>query len=457
MRLRLFQSVLPLFAAVCVFLSFSAHAQQPEIADKIVAVVGKSRIILKSELENQLAQARQENPGLSDTVACNFLQQMMMNKLLMEQAERDSVVISEEDVEGTLENRLRYFVRMYGSKEKLEQMSGKTVYQIKEENREAIKEEMLAQKMQGQLLQNVKITPAEVRAFYEKIPKDSLPFFPASVEVGQIVIDPAVSPELDQYARKKLEDIRKQIVTDGKSFEAMAGLYSDDPGSRDNGGDLGQVSRGDMVPEFSAAAWRLQNGEISPIVKTKFGYHVIQMIRRQGDQAQMRHILIRPERSSGDFQKALTKLDSVRSQLIAGTLSFSSAVGKYSTDDQSKVTGGMIADQTTGSSQMEVEKLDPSLALMIDSLKPGSYSQPQVFTTQSGERSCRIVYMRSRTEPHKANLKDDYNKIQDVALGQKKNEHLQRWLIEKIPTYYIKIDPQYGSCGTLKQWTAKTE
>lgn len=395
---------------------------------------------------------RQQDPSFADSNKCGLLQQIMLEKLLVEQAERDSVIVSEEEVEGTLENRIRYFVRMYGSKERLEQASGKTIYQIKDENRETIKETMLAERVQNSIVQNVKVTPSEVRAFYAAIPQDSLPFFPATVEIGQIVIDPPISPELDTYARQKIVAIRERVTTGGESFETVAGLESSDPGSRDNGGDLGTVNRNELVPEFSAAAWRLQPGEISPIVKTKFGYHIIQMIQRQGDNAHLRHVLIPIQRSSADYRAALKKLDSVRSLLVAGTMTFPAAVGKFSTDDQSKLTGGMMTDPQSGSTRLPIESLDAGTALLLDSLQPGVFTQPQLFTTQTGEKSARIVWMKSRTEPHKANLSDDYNRLQEVALAQKKNKKLESWLAEKLPTYYVRLAPEYAGCSEMARW-----
>ncbi len=441
-----------LFVWVLLAVSAPLFAQDKAAADKIIAVVGKSRIVLASDFEVEVARQKAENPAFTDSMRCLLLEQMLIRKLLIEQAERDSVMVSAEEIDANIENRMRHYIRAYGSKERLEEVAGKTVYQIKEDFRDAIGEQMIADKMQGTLLSNVKITPAEVRNFYEKMPKDSLPFFPATVEMGQIVVDPAVSPELDAYARQKLEDIRKQIVDEGKSFETMAGLYSDDPSGRDNGGDLGTMRRNDFVPEFSAAAFRLQNGEISPIVKTRFGYHIVQMVSRQGEQAHLRHILIRPERSSADFRAALARLDSVRAQLIAGTIKFSEAVAKYSTDDAAKMTGGMVLDPVTGSSRLEVERLEPALALMVDSLAPGMYSQPQVFTKETGENSTRIVFMRSRTEPHKANLVDDYARIQEVALEQKKQQEMEKWVERRLPTYYIRIAPEYRTCPDLEAW-----
>lgn len=435
-------------------------AQQAKNADRIIAIVGKNRIVLQSELDQQAQQAAQDqNSGttLNDSLRCLLFQQMIMNKMLVEQAERDSLLVSPEEVDGMLDNRIRYFIRLYGSKEKLEAASGKTVYQLKDDYRDVIKEQMMADKVKAKLLENVRVTPADVTAFYNKIPKDSLPLFPATVEVGEIVIDPPVNPELDEYAREKIADIRKQIVTDGKSFETMAGLYSEDPGSRDNGGLYKEVTRdGGFAPEFVNAAFRLQDGEISPIVKTKFGYHIIQMVKRKGDQVDLRHILIMPQHTDADYKKATEKLDSVRSLIVAGKMTFQAAVGKYSTDENSKMTGGMITNPQTGSAQLEVDQLDPQIALMIDSLKPGAISQPQIFKSPTGELSTRIVMLKTRTDPHKANLKDDYSKVKNVAKAQKEQEAIDAWIKEKLPTYYLKIDPEYKDCAGLKKWQIET-
>jgi peptidyl-prolyl cis-trans isomerase SurA len=387
-----------------------------------------------------------------------MLQQMILRKMLVEQAERDSVMVTEDDVEGQLDNRVRYFIQLYGSKEKLEQLSGKTVYQMKEENRELIREQMVAEKMQGTILENVKITPAEVEAFFKKIPVDSLPFFPASVELGQIVVDPPVSAEMNDYARQKLEGIRNEIISGAKTFELAAGFYSDDPGSRDNGGRYDGITRnGAWAPEFVAATFKLQNGEISPVFKTKFGYHIIQMINRKGDEADVRHILIKPNLTSGDYQKALNTLDSIRNLLVTGKMTFQEAVGKFSTDEAAKRTGGMVADPNTGNTMLDITKLDAGMVFILDSLKPGEYSQPQIFLTDQKEKSCRIVYLRTRTSPHKANTVEDYSRIQEVALSQKKQLKMHDWATNKLPTFYLKIAPEYQNCPGLKEWKIGSE
>lgn len=422
--------------------------------DKIIGVVGKSRIILQSEVDQQVASALQTDPTLGENVKCDIVEQMVLQKLLVEQAGRDSIEVSAEEVESTLENRVRYFIMQYGSKEKVEELSGKTIYQLKEENREITEEMLLSERMQSGILETVKVTPVEVKRFYDNIPVDSLPFFPATVEMGQIVIDPAVSPELDTYARKSLEEIRNKIVNEGADFEIQAGIESHDPGTRDEGGMMRGITRkgGGLVTEFVVAAFKLQNGEISPVFRTRFGYHIIQMVNRKGDEADVRHILKQPERTTADFNNALARLDSIRTELVNGKINFGQAVGKFSTDELSNRTGGMITDQQ-GGTVLEVEDLDPAVALMLDTLKPGNYSAPMVYTNARGERSCRIVYLKSLTAPHKANLQEDYSRIQFAAMQKKKGEHMQNWVREKAPGFYIKIDPEYKQCPNLQIYT----
>jgi peptidyl-prolyl cis-trans isomerase SurA len=304
--------------------------------------------------------------------------------------------------------------------------------------------------MQQTILANIKITPQEVKAFYDKIPVDSLPYFPSMLEVGQIVFKPNVNKEVEQYAITTLEDIRKDIISGKASFDIMAGIHSQDPGSKDNGGDLGIIGRDDLVPEFAAAAFRLQNGEISPIVKTKFGFHIVQMVNRQGEKAKLRHILIKPLITSDMVKEVMGKADSVRANLIAGKLRFAEAVGKYTSDDQTKITGGMFTDPQTNGSSISPDLLEPSVALLTNDMKTGEFSKPEEFVDQqSGDRLVRIVYLKNRTEPHRANLREDYSRIQMVALEQKKTDVLQKWITDKLSDFYIKIDDNYASCSNL--------
>jgi peptidyl-prolyl cis-trans isomerase SurA len=440
-----------LIAALFSF-KFNLAIAQPENLDKIVAIVG-DKIILRSELDASIEDYKRENPTVDENLQCLLLDQYMAQKVLIEQAGRDSVIVSDEEIEGNLDNRIRYFVSQYGSEEKLEEMAGKSVYQLKDDYRIMFRDKLTADRMQQTIMGNVKITPQEVRVFYDKIPKDSLPFFPSMLEVGQIVFRPEINKEVEQYAIEKLEGIRKEIMTGKSSFDVLAGVYSEDPGSRDNGGDLGIRGRDELVPEFAAAAFKLQNGEISPIVKTSFGFHIIQMVNRQGEKAKLRHILIKPLITSDMVKVTLQKADSVRSNLVAGKILFSAAVGKYTTDDATKITGGMFTDPQTGGSLIVPESLEPSVALLVNDMKIGEFAQPAEFIDpQGGDKLVRIIYLKNRTEPHRANLRDDYSRIQQVAFTEKQNKYLQTWLDEKLSGFYIKIDDTYKDCKELSKW-----
>jgi len=424
---------------------------QRQVADKIIGQVG-NKIILQSDVEEALNQQRQSGAELPDSAKCDIFYTLMAQQILIEQAGRDSVIVTDEEVEGNLDNKIRGWIQQYGSKEAFEEASGgRTVYQLKEQYRQFFKDKAVAEKMQAQIMEKVKITPQEIEKFYKDLPQDSLPPYPATVEMGQIVITPQVDPEVDKIARDKLEGIRKEIVENGKSFATMAGIYSMD-GTRDNGGYM-NIHRKEVDQQFAAAAFRLQPGEISPVVKSKFGYHIIQMIARKGDEAELRHIIIVPEITNADLQKSLKKLDSVRADLVSGKITFSEAVGKYSTDEQSKMTGGMVYDNN-GSSVLAIEGMDREMAQAVGELKVGEYSQPQIFAEnpQMGSRSTRILYMKNRTDPHVLNLKDDYSKIQQAALSKKQSEYLNKWINERIGNYYIRIDSDYESCSEMKDW-----
>jgi len=424
---------------------------QQKAADKIIAIIG-NKIILQSELGTHIYMQKRDNPNISDSAICDIFHNMLAEKLLVEQAIRDSVIVDDAAVEGELDNRLRGYMADYGSKERMEEVLGKTIYQIKDENRQVIKDQLTAQKEQMTVMENVKITPEEVKVFFNTIPDAEKPLLPATVEMGQIVVKPDVDPELDKYAKDQLETIRKDIVENGKDFAVMAGIYSQDPGSKNTGGEY-KINRSGFDPAFVSAAYRLQPGEISPVIKSRFGYHIIKMEKRMGEEAIVKHILIRPEITSIDIQKTLAKLDTIKNNLDSGKITFQTAVAKYSTDDNSKMTGGMVYDPQSGGTLLPIEQLDPQMALEVEKLKIGQFSTPQVFTDpQTGDKSCRILYLKSRTDPHKANLKDDYNQIQSFALGKKKNEHLMKWIAEKLPTYYIKLDPAYKNCDLLKEW-----
>ncbi len=425
---------------------------QVQVANKIIGQVG-NKIILQSDLNELFNQEKQGKPNLAEDAKCGMFYNLLAQQILIEQAGRDSVIVTDEEVSSILDNRIRAMMQQYGSKEAFEEANGgRTIYQLKEEYRSFFKDKTVADKMQSQIMDKVKVTPQEINAFYQSLPQDSMPPFPATVEMGQIVIKPAVDPEVDQLAKEKLEGIRKEIVDNGKSFATMAGIYSMD-GTKDNGGEM-DITRKEVDPQFASAAYRLQPGEISPVIKSKFGYHIIQMVRRMGEEAKVRHIIIVPEVTNVDLQKGIKKLDSVRADLVSGKLSFAEAVGKYSTDEQSKMTGGMVYDNNTSSPILAIDGLDREMAQVVGELKVGEYSQPQIFVENpnTGSRATRILYMKNRTDPHLLNLKDDYGKIQQVALSKKQSEYIHKWINERIGTYYVKIAPEYQNCEELKEW-----
>jgi peptidyl-prolyl cis-trans isomerase SurA len=432
-----------------------SFAQQKKIvADKILGIVG-DKIILYSDIQNSIADIQRQGGTVPENAQCSILEQALVSKVLMLQAQKDSLPVTDEEVESDLDLRVREFIRTYGSQEEVEKLAGKTIYQIKDDARESVRENKLAQAMQRKIVENIRITPAEAKIYFDRIPKDSLPFFETEVEVGQIVLFPKASHDLEKYAFDELANYKKQIDAKIITFEQAAKRYSEDPGSKDRGG-MYQINRNEKSwdPVFMAAAFRLKDGEISPIIKTKFGYHLIQMVQRNGDDAMIRHILRIPPVTDDEINAGIAKLDSVRAKLIAGTIDFNTAAGRYSEDEAAKYAGPFI-QSGDGDTYNRIDELDKDVVAVLGKLKIGEFSQPTVFTEErSGKKGIRILYLKSRSEPHRMNLRDDYNKISQAALEEKKYQALDKWLRTHIPDYYIMIDPEAGTCTQLQKWTS---
>ena len=426
------------------------------VADKIAATVG-DRIIMYSDIKNTIADYARQGAEIPENAECLILDQAVLSKVLMQQAEKDSLPVTDEEVEADLELRVREFIRVYGTKDAVEQLAGKTIYQIKEDARESIKEKKLAEAMQRKIVENVKITPTEAKAFFDRIPKDSLPFYESELEVGQIVVYPQASRDLEKYVIDELNRYKQQVESKSAMFDQLAKLHSEDPGSKSRGGEY-QVNRTDKSwdPSFIAAAFRLKEGQVSPVVKTKFGYHIIQMVQRNGDEAVIRHILRTPPITDDETNASISKLDSVRAKLIAGTLNFNQAALKFSQDEQAKFAGPFFLGRD-GSSYVTIDELDKDVVAMLGKLKVGEYSQPVPFTDeQRGKKGVRIIYLKSRSEPHRMNIKDDYNKIAQHALEEKKAKVMDKWLSSKLPTYYIMVaDDLSASCTNVQKYLSK--
>lgn len=439
----------------------AASAQQKLIADKIIGVVG-DKIILKSDMDGALADQMHNSPdgNLVPDAACRTLEMLISQKVMVLQAERDSLPVSDGDVEAQMENRIRYFEQMYGTKEKMKEITGYSIYQLRERFRQPIKENLLAQAMRNKIIEPVKVTPSEVKRFYDAIPKDSLKFYESELEIGTIVLTPKATREMDQYAIERLLDFKKRVLNKESDFSSLAILYSEDPSVKDNKGIM-QLNRGDKNwdPEFMAASFRLKEGEISSPVKSQFGYHLIQMVKRAGDNISVQHILLRAAVTKSDLAANIAKLDSVRAGILAGKINFSEAVAKYSDAPSAKFDGGMLQSKTgDGSTLITIDQLDEpgerEIVMMLDTLKPGGISKPVQFTDETGRQAVRIVYLKSKSQPHRENLTDDYSRVQQRTLDIKRAEAINKWLIEKIPTFYVHVDDEYKNCNRISQWMA---
>lgn len=445
-------------SAICLAGAVVYAQPQKIVADKITAIVG-DKIILHSDIENAKADILRGGGTVPENADCSILEQALVSKILMLQAQKDSLPVTDEEVESELDQRIRYFISQYGSQAEVEKIAGKTIYQLKDDSRESVREKKLAEAEQKKLVDNINVTPTEVKAYFDRFPKDSLPFFESELEVGQIIIYPKPSRDLEQFMIDELNHYKQEIESKQITFQQAAKLYSEDPGSKDKGG-MYEIDRNEKSwdPAFVAAAFRLKEGEISPVIKSKFGYHIIQMVQRNGDIATVRHILRIPPVTDVEINAGLARLDSVRSKIIAGTIDFNSAAGKYSEDENAKYTGPYILSGD-GDTYNRIDELDKDVVAGLSKLKVGDISQPLAFTDErTGKKGVRLIYLKSRSEPHRMNLKDDYNKIKQAALEEKKYQALDKWLTAHIANYYIMIDPESAGCPQLQKWTnaAKT-
>lgn len=448
-----------IFLVVFVLLCKTAFSQ-PLLADKIVGIVD-DRIVQLSEIEAQYQQyTYQSTAPIPEDLKCQILDQFLTDKLLVRQAELDSVKITDDEVEQNLDMRIRSFANIAGSMEKLEQYYGKSIIEIKDEFRNDIREKILSDRERASIVKDLNVTPSEVVTFYNKIPKDSLPYFNAALEIGQLVIMPKVDEQVRAYAKQKINDLLIRIKK-GEDFAALASSYSDDPGSADQGGDLGFVNRGEMDPAFEAAAFALKTpNEISDIVESKFGFHIVQLVERRGDKIHIRHILIKPKITSYDIQKSGGHADSIYNLIESAKYSFEQAVSKFSDDDATRENGGMIENPSTGSTQFETADLgtyDQTLVPATDTLQVGAITRPMIFRTKQGETGFRMIYLKSKTRPHQANLHDDYDRIQQFATTQKQVDVITSWINEKIGKSYVFVANEYTNCTVIKKWISKEQ
>lgn len=442
-----------LLTMIMAFFAFlpSAVSQEEQVIDEIVAVVGKS-IVLESDIQNQYLNARLQRriKGAASEMRCDILEDILYQKLMVTQAEVDSLEINDVQVEGELDRRLGTFIQQFGSQEKLEQYYGKTLIEIKEELRDVVGEQMLAQQVQQGIVSNVTVTPSEIRSYYRSIPKDSLPLIKTEYKIAEIVKMPPVNIEEKLRVKEQLLDLRKRILK-GENFSTMAVLYSEDPGSASKGGELGFYGRGQLYHEFEAVAYKLKEGEVSNIVETEAGYHIIQLIERKGDYVNVRHILLVPKVSPADLLKARTLLDSVAQLIRADSMTFEHAVELYS-DGEDKNSGGLLINPYTGSTSFEAEQLDQQVSFVIEKMEVGDISNPVPMKTDKQKDAYRILKLLEKTQPHRANMKIDYPRIQEWALQDKQRKAIDNWINKQAKQTYVRVVEQYKTCDFKHNW-----
>lgn len=430
------------------------QAQQGKLIDEIVGVVGEN-IILESDIQMEFEQVKKEFQMVSDSVKCDILKQQLINKLMLTKAQLDSIELPEERVEAELEKRIRYFASQHPNGEKgLEEVYGKSISEIKSSNREKIKSAMLVQEMQGKIVHEVKVSPQDIKNYFNEIAKqDSLPYYSAELEIAQIIIHPKISKEAKEIAFQKITEIRERIMS-GESFNTLALIYSDDKGSAVKGGELGFFSRGDMVPEFEATSFKLKPDSVSKIIETKYGYHILKLIDRKGDNINVRHVLIRPQTFRSDMTLAKEKLDSIIWQIKIDSLTFENAAKKFSDDIQTKSNGGFITEGQIGTTKVPIDELPKELYFIIEKMKPGEISEPSQITLAGpdNEKAWRVLYLKSESKPHVCNLRDDYQKLQAMASQKKQQKAMQDWVEKYKKKVYISIADSYKNCPNIQKF-----
>jgi len=430
---------------ILIVFNLSVFAQnQPLNVDGIVAAIG-DQIILKSDIIFQKQALSQEGKVLSD---CDMLKEISLEKLLIHHAAIDSVEVTNEEIDESIDRRIQQLVAQIGSERKMEEYYKKSILLVKEEMRPLMKNQMISQRMQMTVAENVQISPIEVEEMIQEMPIDSLPLIGTEVELAQIVIEPKVSKEALTETIERLNTLRERILN-GSSFSSMAMLYSEDPGSNRNGGEYKGLKRGQFVKEFEAVAFNLRPGEVSKPFKTDYGYHIVQLQIKRGEELDLRHILIKPKVEQEDLDIAKKALDSLRLQIMDGNISFEEVARKYSSDDESKLNGGVMMNPMTTDTRWNLEDLDRSIFYAIEKIEVGDISPAALVREQDGKEIFRILQLRQRIAPHRANLDQDFSLLKNYVENQKRQEKLMDWVARKKNSTYIFIAPKYRDCQIL--------
>lgn len=421
---------------------------QTNIVDEIIWVVGNEPILLSDVEETRISSEAYGQPV--DNPYCTIPEQIAVNKLFVHQAELDSVTVSESDVIRAVDNRINESIQAFGSREALEQMYGRSVSQMRENLKKQYREQMMADEVRQKLTTDVKATPAEVREYFKNVPNDSLPFIPTQVEVQIITSVPEVPRAEVERIENKLREYARRVNSGEADFSTLAKFYSED-GSARNGGELGYMGRNQLVPEFANVAFTLNDPKkVSKIVRSEYGYHIIQLIDKKGDKINVRHILLKPHIDDSEIEKGIARLDSIANDIRANKFTFDAAALALSDDKDTRNNHGLMAnvDQQNGtvSSRFEMQDLPADVAKVVDTLSVGQISRAFRMTNDKGQEVCAIVMLKNRIEGHPANMTEDFQTLRDVVVNKRKEEKIEQWIKDKIKTTYVRISPDWRNC-----------
>lgn len=419
------------------------------ILDRVVAVVGDFHI-LQSDVEEQLLQLRMNQQYVPENVNCEILNYFIEQKLMMSQAKIDSIEVADSQVEMSMESRLNMFISQFGSEEEMEAYFNKSIYDIRDDLRKTMKEMMITQQVQQSIVGDVQITPSDVKSFYRSIPKDSIPFIESEVKIARIVAYPPVDDNAVFEVKERLLELRERIMN-GESMSTLAILYSDDPSATSNFGEIGFRNKSELDPAYVEAAWALKEGQVSKIVESSFGYHIIQSIERRGERLNTRHILLQPKISAAAKAQALAKLDSIRTLIEADSMTFHIAAIKDSEDEKTRANGGLVVNPANQAATFQYDQLDTKDYYVLREMEVGDISAPYESQDDNGKLCYKIIKLTSRTEPHRANLQQDYLLLQNLAMQEKQNEIMQEWFEEKKKKTYIRIDKSFEECDNFNR------
>ena len=437
------------FLNIILLISFTSYSQS---IDKIQAIIG-SEILLTSDIENQYNQILSQGVIETENIRCDIIDELLLQNFLVHHAKIDSTIeINQDEIDSEINNRISYFEKQLGSLAKVESFFNRSIESMEEELLYIVKDQFYTQKKQSKIISDVKITPNEVKEFYNQLESEDIPLVPTKLELSQIVISPVLSEEKQQSIKDKLNNFRKRIYN-GEDFKVLATLYSDDIVSANNGGELGFMKRGELVPEFERAAFKLKKDEISEVVESKFGFHIIQMIERRGEQINVRHILIKPKYSSLSLKNARDKINSIKADLDSLKILFDEALQRFS-DDESKNNGGIILNPKNGTSFFTLDEIDPSIRFTVEKMKIGDISDPSLSKSQDGTQAAyRLIKLNNKIDEHKANVVDDFDLLKEYALANKKQKVLEKWVADNINDTYINLSKDLSVCSCYNKWT----